>query len=70
MSYQQMTECQRKENARTLHCTPKQKSCANILYDKVRIIELAIEYKIPANTISTWKKHADKILKDIGHLSN
>ena len=40
------------------------------LFDKVRIIELATEYKIPANTISTWKKHADKILKDVGDLSN
>ena len=36
----------------------------------VKIIELATEYNIPANTITTWKKHADKILKDAGHLSN
>ena len=40
------------------------------LYDKVKIIELATEYNIPASTITTWKKHAGKILKDVGHLSN
>ena len=40
------------------------------LYDKVKIIELATEYNIPANAITTCKKHADKILKDVGHLSN
>ena len=34
MSNQQMTKCLRKENVRTLHCTPKLKSCANICMTK------------------------------------
>ena len=42
----------------------------NDLYDKVKIIKLATEYNIPANTVTTWKKHADKFLKDVCKLSN
>ena len=33
------------------------------MYDKEKICALAKEFNIPTNTISTWKKHADKIMK-------
>ena len=36
------------------------------IYDKEKINDLAQEFGIPANTISTWKKHADKIFKEAG----
>ena len=31
---------------------------------------MAAKYDIPANTISTWKKNADKYFKDAGKISN
>ena len=34
------------------------------IYNKERIIDLAKEFNIPHNTISTWKKQSDKIFKD------
>ena len=34
------------------------------LYKKEKINDLAKEFDIPQNTISTWKKQADKIFKD------
>lgn len=35
------------------------------LYNKEKVVALAKEFDIPANTISTWKKQADKLLKEV-----
>ena len=42
------------------------------LYDKVRIVELATEYQIPAKQIKfpNGRSILTKFLKDVGHLSN
>ena len=34
------------------------------LYNKEKVIDLSKEFNIPHNTISSWKKQADKIFKD------
>ena len=39
------------------------------LYENVNINELVAEYNIPASTIFTWETHADKYLKEGGHLN-
>ena len=34
------------------------------------LLHRGLFYERPKNTITTWKKRADKILKNVGHLSN
>ena len=59
-----------KRKCQNLTLPPKAEILCKHLYGKVKIVELATEYKIPTNTLSTSKKYADQILKDVGHLSN
>ena len=40
------------------------------LYQKIKVNDLAAEYDIAANTIFTWKKHADIYLKEAGQISS
>ena len=40
------------------------------LYQKIKVNDVAIKYDIPANTIFTWKKHADKYLREAGQISS
>ena len=40
------------------------------LYQKIKVNDLAAEYDVPANTVSTWKKHTDKYLKEAGQMSS
>ena len=40
------------------------------LYQKIKVNDLTAKYDIPANKISTWKKHADKYLKEVGQISS
>ena len=38
------------------------------LFHNEKINELAVKYDVKANTITTWKKHADTIFKEAGSL--
>ena len=65
----QMLNCLRRGNVRTLQFKPRQNFVKTPLW-KMKVNDLAGEYDTSANTISTWKKHTDKYVKEAGQISS